>query len=59
MELQQVIKASAETPAIYPLSEEKSSVEVLPTKSRKKAKPAELSEREEFVERIEAYCDCV
>jgi hypothetical protein len=56
MELQQV---SAEKLMLYPPNTIKEASEVTLSENQKKAESVVITEREEFVKRIEAYCDCV
>jgi hypothetical protein len=56
MELQQV---RIEKPIPYPPAMMKETAEIVLSESQKKTEPGVIAEREEFVRRIEAYCDCV
>lgn len=56
MELQQV---SVEKLIPHPLGELKKTAELSAAESQAEAEAAAQVEREDFVKRIEAYCDCV
>lgn len=46
-------------PSAFPVGVVKTAEEILATQNQKDLQQAELEQREEFVERIEAFCDCV
>ncbi len=45
--------------AAFPVGVIKTAEEILAAESQKHQEPTELEQRKEFVERIEAFCDCV
>lgn len=55
----QVSQVSSEQPAPYPLHTIKKIAEVSESELQASTQLIELNEREEFVKRIEAFCDCV
>ena len=44
---------------LFPVGVIKTAEEILAAESQTQQEPAELEQRKEFVERIEAFCDCV
>ncbi len=58
MKLQHTAKTQANV-AAFPVGVIKTAEEILAAESQKHEEPAELEQRKEFVERIEAFCDCV
>ncbi|CAG1003841.1 hypothetical protein MTYP_03124 [Methylophilaceae bacterium] len=56
MELQHV---SIENPIPYPIQAITQTAENLAEESSEESKALVITEREEFVRRIEAFCDCV
>jgi len=55
MKLQQAITPSS----AFPVGVVKTAEEILAAQNQKDLQQTELEQREEFVERIEAFCDCV
>jgi len=55
MKLQQTIA----TPSAFPVGVVKTVEEILAAENQKDLQQTELEQRKEFVERIEAFCDCV
>ena len=59
MNLQQTSQVSIEQPVPYPLHSIKKITEISESERQASTQLIELNEREEFVKRIEAFCDCV